>query len=130
MKFVILSLIIAVAIISGAVLLAKSGNSDNPQNVPNAAVISDGKQVIEIYAKGGYSPRVTIAKAGVPTLIKVNTRGTFDCSSALVIPDIGYRTNLPPSGITEIEVPAQKSGSILQGLCAMGMYSFQIHFSQ
>jgi len=130
MKSVILSLIIAAIVIGGAVLLAKGGNSNNLQSAPNIAAVSDGKQVIEIYAKGGYSPRVTIAKAGVPTLIRVKTQGTFDCSSALVIPNIGYRTSLPPSGVTEIEVPAQKSGSILQGLCAMGMYNFQIHFNQ
>lgn len=89
----------------------------------------DGKQIIEISAKGGYSPRITMAKADMPTIIRMSTKGSFDCSSAVSIPSLGYRANLPPTGTTDIEVGVQKSGSILQGLCAMGMYNFQIKFN-
>lgn len=131
MKKTAISILVAAVLIGGAIVLVgdrKDSNGDVPQTVNNVSVI-DGKQVIEINAKGGYSPRVTTAKAGVPTIIKVNTRGTFDCSSALAIPSIGYRANLPLSGSTEIEVPAQKSGSVLQGLCAMGMYNFRVRFN-
>jgi hypothetical protein len=35
---------------------------------------------------------------------------------------------LPPSGITDIELPAQEAGATVQGVCAMGMYSFAINF--
>jgi len=95
----------------------------------NNVNIVDGKQVIEINAKGGYSPRITTAKAGIPTVIKMKTNGSFDCSSALVIPSLDYRNNLPLSGETLIDVPAQKAGTKLQGLCAMGMYNFLIEFN-
>ena len=94
----------------------------------NIAVV-DGKQIITIDAKGGYAPKITIAKAGMPTAIKMNTRGTFDCTSALTIPGVGYRGNLPPSGETYIAVPPQEAGAKLQGLCAMGMYSFTVNFN-
>ncbi len=90
--------------------------------------IEDGKQIITIRAKGGYYPRKTEAKAEIPTIIRMETNGTFDCSSALVIPSLKYRKSLPISGITEIEVPAQKAGSTLDGLCSMGMYNFAINF--
>ena len=59
----------------------------------------------------------------------MKTSGTFDCSSALVIPALGYRTNLPAQGVTDIEVPPQAAGTRLQGLCAMGMYSFVVNFN-
>lgn len=128
MKYIILSIVAVIILVGAGALLSNNTDSSNTQNAPENATVVDGKQIIEIDAKGGYSPRLTKAKAGVPTVIKVKTRGTFDCSSALTIPSIGYRTNLPPSGETEIELPAQPAGSTLQGLCSMGMYNFQIRF--
>lgn len=127
MRMTIISTILALLLISGAILLSgekSDGGAISKENVSTA----NGKQIIEIDAKGGYSPRESFAKANVPTAIKILTRGTFDCSSALVIPSIGYRENLPLSGETLIEIPSQEKGSSLQGLCAMGMYSFSIRF--
>jgi plastocyanin domain-containing protein len=89
----------------------------------------NGKQIIEISARGGYAPRQSIAKSGIPTVIRMKTSGTFDCSSALSIPSLGIRLNLPSSGTKDIEIPAQQSGSTLAATCAMGMYNFQIQFN-
>ena len=129
MKISAILIIVAAAIIGFAIMLPGNGeNSNNVASVNNVSVV-DGTQIIRIKAKGGYSPRVTTARANMPTVIKVDTRGTFDCSSALSIPSLGFRNNLPPSGETSIEVPPQKSGSVLQVLCAMGMYNFQVRFN-
>lgn len=95
--------------------------------VPTAVII-DGKQVIDISAKGGYSPRVVSAKAGVPTILRIQTRGTFDCSASVVIPKLSYQKFLQPSGTEEITLTAEQARGTLQGLCAMGMYNFQIKF--
>ena len=122
-------MLVAGLLIGGAISLVSPGKiSESDATVNNVSVI-DGKQIIEIGAKGGYAPRVSIAKADVPTILRIQTNGTFDCSAALTISSIGYREILPPSGITEIEVPAQKSGATLQGLCAMGMYNFKVQFN-
>ena len=129
MKSTIISIIIAVALIGGAIFLVKGSDSSSTQTVANNTSLVDGKQVIEISAKGGYSPKTTLAKADVPTVIKMKTEGTFDCSSAVSIPSLNYRKNLQPSGVTEIEVPPQKAGTTLQGLCVMGMYNFQVQFN-
>ena len=129
---IIVIFIFVIAIFIGAAILL-SGNSNNSKNsnrqVDSNVSVVDGKQIITINAKGGYSPRLTMAKAGIPTVIKMDTRGTFDCSSAITIPSIGYRSNLPPSGETLIDVPAQNAGTTLQGLCSMGMYNFSINFN-
>lgn len=127
MKLILISTILAIALIGGAILLSRGGAGAGAASENNVSIV-DGKQIIEIDAKGGYAPRNTVAQANIPTLIKVKTRGTFDCSSALIIPSIGYRANLPPSGETIIELPPQKEGSTMQGLCAMGMYNFIISF--
>ena len=105
----------------------KNSNSVSSQGGNNVSVV-DGTQIITIKAKGGYSPKVTTAKADTPTVIKVYTQGTFDCSSALTIPNIGYSKNLSPSGETEIEIPPQNSGTVMRGVCSMGMYSFKVRF--
>ncbi|HEY4519839.1 MAG TPA: hypothetical protein VJH33_02275 [Candidatus Paceibacterota bacterium] len=125
MKETVISIVIAGLLIGGAIVFTSPSTTTAVNNVS----IVDGKQIIEIGAKGGYAPKVSVAKAGIPTILRVQTRGTFDCSSALVIPSVGYRENLPPSAVTDIEVPAQKSGSTLQGLCAMGMFNFKVQFN-
>ncbi|MES2436997.1 MAG: cupredoxin domain-containing protein [Patescibacteria group bacterium] len=128
MKSTIISILIAIVLIGGAVFLVKGKNDANPGEVKNNVTVVDGKQIIEIDVKGGYSPKVTTAKADMPTVIKMKTSGTFDCSSALTIPSISYQKNLPQSGVTDIEVPAQKVGTNLQGICSMGMYNFSVNF--
>ena len=117
------------ALIGGVLLL--TGASDSAQRLPtldNVKII-DSKQIIEIVARGGYSPRIIAAKADLPTVIKMKTNGTFDCSLALVIPSLDYQTQLPTTGVIDIDVPPQKSGTTMRGLCAMGMFSFQIKFN-
>lgn len=132
MKTTAISIILVGVLIGGTILFANRGRqsaSAITQGSVNNVSIVDGKQIIEISAKGGYSPRITMAKADIPTIIRMSTKGSFDCSSAVSIPSLGYRANLPPTGTTDIEVPAQKPGSTLQGLCTMGMYNFQIKFN-
>jgi len=125
MKLIWGTVILGVVIIGVVLYITRGGVADTKNNVS----IIDGKQVIQIMAKGGYSPRSSVAKAGMPTVLKIKTSGTFDCSSALVIPSLSYRANLPMSGETLIDVPTQPAGSTLQGVCAMGMYSFSVQFN-
>ena len=129
-KTTAISMLVATILIGGAIMLSGGGKDSNTNTsaTDNVSVV-DGKQIITINAKGGYSPKVTIAKAGMPTVIKVDTQGTFDCSSALTIPSLGYRNNLPPSGETAIDVPPQEVGVTVRGLCAMGMYNFSVNFN-
>lgn len=131
MKANTIAIIAVVILIGGAFVLTRGNNDSNAgskQNQDNVTIAND-EQIIDIDAKGGYFPKVTAAQANTPTIIRIKTQGTFDCSSAFTIPTLGYRTNLPPSGVTEIEVPPQKAGTKLQGLCSMGMYSFVINFN-
>lgn len=110
-------------LVGGAVLF--SGGSASVDNVS----IVDGTQIIEITAKGGYRPKLTDAKAGVPTIVRVKTKGTYDCSASLKIPSAGFEQILPLSGTTDIAIAPQEIGATVQGLCAMGMYNFNIRFN-
>jgi len=119
-------IIIIAVLISGLILVVnrQSSSEGDGQNVS----IVDGKQIITIDARGGYSPRSSLAQANMPTVIRMRTKGAFDCSIAVTIPSIQYRKNLPMTGETLIDIPPQAAGTTLNGFCAMGMYSFNIVF--
>lgn len=128
-KLMVSAVLIGALLIGGAILF--TGNSSSTQqasvgSIENVSMV-DGKQIIDVQVKGGYAPKRTTAKAGVPTVLRFNTNGTFDCSSAVRIPSMGISKNLPPSGATEIDLGTPQVAT-LQGVCAMGMYSFQIDF--
>lgn len=94
-----------------------------------AISISEDQQVIELIAKGGYSPSVVNAEANKETILRVVTDSTFDCSAALTIPDLQIRQNLPPSDVTEISLGSHPAGTNLAGTCSMGMYNFNVSFN-
>ncbi len=122
-----LALIITTTLIGGAFMLTLSKPSAQ-QNEPAADNVSivGGQQIIDITAKGGYTPRTSTAKAGIPTILRFHTSGTFDCSSYIRIPSMGLSKNLPSTGTMDIPVDA-KVGALI-GMCGMGMYPFQVNF--
>lgn len=115
----------------GILFLGKSQNgpaaisTQTGQNVE----IKDGIQYITITAKGGYSPETSTAKADIPTKLVIETNGTYDCSSSLIIRSIRYQKILPQTGTEIIDIGTPKAGIPLQGTCGMGMYNFVINFS-
>lgn len=130
----IIWIIIAILVLGGALALGFSlgGNDqDNANSADLSSVVSmqGSQQIIDITAKGGYSPRVINAKANTPTTLRVATNGTYDCSSSLVIPKLNYRANLDPTGVREIAIAADQAQGTLQGVCGMGMYSFKVNFN-
>lgn len=129
MKGTVIAILIAGALIGGTFVLSsgdpqeEGGQSVAPENLS----IENGIQVIEIRAKGGYSPKRTRAVADMPTVIRFATKSTFDCSSALIIPSLGIQKNLPMNGATDIDIGTPQAGSLF-GSCSMGMYGFEIVF--
>lgn len=127
--------IIGAVVLVGGILFLSRGNSsytppdngDGFSNSPQNVAIVDGKQIIEIRAKGGYFPVKSTAKAGIPTIIRVKTSGTFDCSSLVRIPSMKISKILSSSGTEDIDIGTPNAG-ILRGTCGMGMYPFEINF--
>jgi len=127
-NFIIAASIIAVGLIVGEVLLSTRNNSIAPQGInANNVFLVEGKQIVEISAKGGYQPRTSIAKSGIPTILRFKTNGTFDCSSSVRIPSLNISKVLPQTGATDIDLGIQPSAT-LQGTCGMGMYPFEVQF--
>jgi P-type Cu+ transporter len=136
MKSITVSTIIAVLLVVLAFTFTSSRNQVDSsvkdvggiKAVPTQNVSTvDGLQVIEISVKGGYHPKKSTAKAGMPTMIRFRTDNTFDCSSSVRIPSMNISKSFPHTGTTDIDVGVQKV-TTLQGTCGMGMYRFEVDF--
>lgn len=129
MKPTALAILAAVVIIIGAVVFSSKGASTSVADTAQAnnVTIVDGKQIIDVAVKGGYHPQHSVAKAGIPTVLRFNTNGTFDCSSSVRIPSMGISQVLPSTGSTDVNI-GSPAVATLQGLCVMGMYTFQVDF--
>lgn len=127
-QVIVLSVFILAVIVLFVFLRMLSNNETSEIATMENVGYVDDEQHIAITARGGYFPARTIADADVKSRLLVYTDGTYDCSSALTIPALGYSNYLPANGVTEIVVPPQSSGTTLQGLCTMGMYRFAIDF--
>ncbi len=128
------SIIITLALVVGLGIIFVGGSKQKISDTTSIqqaqnVEIRDGVQYITIDAKGGYSPKISSAKADIPTKLVVKTNGTYDCSSSLVIKSIGYQKILAQTGEEIIDIGTPKAGVPLQGVCGMGMYNFSINFS-
>lgn len=127
----IAAVVIAVGLI-GSVLIQSAARDDSSGGIGNTNVqnvtMENGTQIVEIGVRGGYAPEVSVAKKGLPTVLRLRTQNTFDCSSAIAIPALNYRSYLPQTGVTDIPVPVEQANGTLSGMCSMGMYRFEVRF--
>jgi sulfite exporter TauE/SafE len=93
----------------------------------NNVKVENGIQIIELIAEGGYSPRNSVAQAGVPTVIRFQTSNTFDCSLSVRMPSVNISQILDQTGITDINIGTPAIG-LFRGTCGMGMYPFEVDF--
>lgn len=120
----------AVALIGAFVVFGggakqSSGTPDVAATAGSNVEIVDGTQIVTIVADGGYSPGSSVAKAGVPTVLRFKTSNAFDCSSSIRIPSLKISQELPATGTTDIDVGTLAAGT-LTGTCSMGMYKFNV----
>ena len=121
-------ILVGVVLFGGLMVLVSRSNPGTEGASSQSVREENGVQIIRVLARGGYSPRRIAAKSGMPVRLELETKGSYDCSTAFTMPALGIRKQLPATGVTKINIPAQQSGSVLRGLCSMGMYSFDIQF--
>jgi len=123
------SLILGFLLVAGAAFFIKRPSAPTHGPAPAAlATDATGAQIIKITAKDGYSPATTRARAGTPVVLKIKTTDTLDCSAGLRIPALGWSQHLAPTGEVVVQIPAQAAGTVLNGVCSMGMQTFKITF--
>lgn len=122
------SILVSTILIATALVFV--GSRKTPTETAPLALQEGERQIVDITARGGYSPRLVEAQAGKETLLRVTTKDTYDCSISLVIPKLKYDKFLSSTGVEEIIIPAEKATGTLNGLCSMGMYSFKVVFKE
>ncbi len=130
MKSTVISLVAVAVLIGGAFFLSsKSGGVSTAADTvaANNVTMENGKQIITMQVKAGYNPKKSVAKIGVPTILRFTTNGTFDCSSGVRIPSLGISKTLPSTATTDIDI-GTPTVATLQGTCVMGMYPFEVNF--
>jgi uncharacterized protein len=100
-----------------------------PDAVTSAPIDSGGALVLNA-TNNGYSPRTLHAKADVPLKLNMVTQNTYSCARGFVIPVLNVEQLLPSNGTVVIDIPAQKSGTVMPFTCSMGMYTGEIVFDQ
>lgn len=121
-----ISIIFVSILVAGTILLLNKDEEASFTEGENV-IMENGKQIIQIDARGGYNPKRSYAKSGVPTIVRFNTQNTFDCSSVVNIPSLGIKKSLTQTGSTDIEIGSH-GVQTLQGTCGMGMYHFEVIF--
>jgi len=134
LTFIIVCFVTILALILGSYAILKKNSSNTTQSSKPLTLssqyikIQDDKQYVDITAKNGFTPDVVTIRSGVKTVLKVKTENTYDCSSVINIASLGISKNLPTSGTTEVDIPAQQSGSTLNATCSIGQYHLIINF--
>ena len=131
MKNIIVLVATSIVIIAGIAFYiskADNGKVTGTTNTSNPVTVENGTQYIDITANAGYTPNKVTAEAGMPTVLRLATKGTFDCSSSVIISSLDFQKQLQPTGVEEVSIPSDKAQGKLTGICGMGMYSFEIAF--
>ncbi len=101
---------------------AVSGTGKDPV-APVTVTLGATTQTLRLDVKStAYSPNRLAAKADQPIRLELATNSTNGCTRAFTIPSLGIQKVLPATGVTVIDLPAQKAGTI-KFTCSMGMYS-------
>jgi Cu+-exporting ATPase len=82
--------------------------------------LEGGVQTIDITVRGGYSPNLISARAGLPLRLVFNRQESGDCTSRVVFPDLGVSAELPAFTTTTVELSPQVPGEYAFA-CGMNM---------
>src|SRR5437870_4880477 len=108
-----------VVLLGAVFFLANRSPATTAANVHNVRM-EGGKQVVEIDVDKNYNPKTSVAKLGIPTILRFKTNGSIHCTSDVRIPSMNIKKFLPLSGITDIDLGSPQVAT-LQGVCGMGM---------
>jgi len=125
--FLVVGVVVVVSLF--VFLITKTGSGTTVLANGESVIMENGNQVLIMKAQTGYSPNSFDVKANTESVLRIQTKNTYDCSTSVVIPALNVSKVLPPTGSTDIALGSQKEGTVINGSCGMGMYRFKIKFS-
>jgi Cu+-exporting ATPase len=91
----------------------------SPQKATHAQV-EDGRQVVDITVKGGYSPSLIRVEAGKPVRLRFDRQENSDCTARVVFPDFRKSASLAAFGTTTLDLDVAEPGEY-SWACGMNM---------
>jgi len=91
-----------------------------PKPAAQQASRTDGRQNVTVVVRGGYTPARIQAVAGLPLRITFDRQEAGDCTSRVVMPDLGINQALPANQKTVVELVPPAAGEFGFS-CAMNM---------
>ncbi len=84
------------------------------------AQMEDGRQVVDITVKGGYSPSLVRVEAGKPVRLRFDRQENSDCTARVVFPDLRKSATLAAFGTTTLDLDIAEPGEY-SWACGMNM---------
>ncbi|RBY92497.1 ATPase P [Blastococcus sp. TF02-8] len=84
------------------------------------AEVHDGRQVVDITVKGGYSPSLIRVEAGSPVQLRFHRQENSDCTARVVFPDLRKSASLAAFGTTTMDLAIDQPGEY-GWACGMNM---------
>ena len=110
---------IAVTLSGLALIAALAWFFFGPRRVSEAEQRGEAQEV-EVTVKGGYSPSLIRARAGIPLRLVFDRQEAGDCTSRVVFPDFHVSRSLPAFTRTAVEFVPDRSGEF-EFACGMNM---------
>jgi len=108
--------------------LPAAGGAGAPLGVAPAAPSSASNVAQILVENSGYSPETLVLPANQDIELHLVTNNTHSCSRAFVIPALGIQEILPETGEKVVTIPAQASGTSIDFMCSMGMFTGVVQF--
>ena len=129
-NYITISLLVVVVLIGGTLLLSNQNFQVKGENSSQYVTTEDGVQIIKVIANSqGYTPKSVEAKAGIKTVLRMESQNTYGCERSFRIPSLGITELLPSQGTVDISLGTSKKGESIFGSCSMGMYTLKISFN-
>jgi len=126
---IIISLIIVLLLVGGSLFLTKKNTPVEGGTSAQYVSMEDGVQIVKVVVNAkGYTPNSVEAKAGIKTVLRMESQNSYGCERSLRIPSLEITEILPSQGTTDIDLGIPKEGENIFGSCSMGMYTFKISF--
>jgi plastocyanin domain-containing protein len=128
-KSITISLLIVLILIVGTYFLTSNENEVRGEDTSKYVYIEDGIQIINVTASNqGYTPKSVEAKAGIKTVLRMESLNTYGCERSFRIPSMDITEILPTQGSVDIPLGTPNEGENIFGSCSMGMYTLKISF--
>ena len=128
-SYITISLLVVVVLIGGALFLSNKNSQVKGEDTSQYISVENGIQVINVIANSqGYTPKSIEAKAGIETVLRMESQNTYGCERSFRIPSMDITEILPTQGSVDIPLGTPSKGENIFGSCSMGMYTLKISF--